>query len=141
MLNSILIKELREYKNKTINLQHKNEKLQTENLKLKNLKFSNNDIDSHIKIECINNELIGTDLKRSIMNISETSNQPLRFKKFKCEICKKEITGKYNFKVHIENVHEKLKKYKCDKCDKNFTQKIGLKLHSTAIHEKMKKIN
>ena len=62
MLNLILIKELREYKNKTINLQHKNEKLQTENLKLKNLKFFNNDIDSHIKIECINNELIGTDL-------------------------------------------------------------------------------
>ena len=128
MLNLILIKELRECKNKTINLQHKNEKLQTENLKLKNLKFSNNDIDSHIKIECINNELIGTDLteenqyqnqhKRSI---SETSNQPLRFKKFKCEICKKEITGKYKFKVHMENVHEKLKKYKCDKCDKNFT--------------------
>ena len=62
MLNLILIKELREYKNKTINLQHKNEKLQTENLRLKNLKFSNNHIDSHIKIECINNEIIGTDL-------------------------------------------------------------------------------
>ena len=36
----------------------------------------------------------------------------------KIEICKKEITGKHNFKVHMENDHEELKKYKCNKCGK-----------------------
>ena len=73
--------------------------------------------------------------------IKMTGTQSLRLTKFKCEICKKEITGKYNFKVHMENVHEELKRYKCNKCDKNFTQNIALKLHISAVHEKMKKFN
>ena len=65
-----------------------------------------------------------------------TGTQPLRYAKFKCEICNKIITGKYNFKVHMENVHERIKKYVCHRCDKQFTQNIGLKRHIAAIHEK-----
>ena len=30
----------------------------------------------------------------------------LKITKFKCKICKKEIIGKYNIKVHMENVHK-----------------------------------
>ena len=73
--------------------------------------------------------------------IKMTGTQSLRLTKFKCEICKKDITGKYNFKVHMENVHEELKKFKCDKCGKNFAQNIGLKTHITAVHEKIKRFN
>ena len=63
----------------------------------------------------------------------------LRLRKFKCEICNKEITGKHNFKVHMENFHEGLKKYKCVKCNKKFTRNTGLKLHITVVHEKIKR--
>ena len=63
----------------------------------------------------------------------------LRLSKFKCEICNKEITGKHNFKVHMENVHKGIKKYKCDKCNKKFTRNTGLKLHITGVHEKIKR--
>ena len=34
----------------------------------------------------------------------------LKITKFKCKICKKEIIGKFNFKVHMENVHKGFKK-------------------------------
>ena len=48
--------------------------------------------------------------------IEMIDTQPLRNARFKCKICKKEIIGKYNVKVHIENVHKGFKKYKCDEC-------------------------
>ena len=62
----------------------------------------------------------GGKLKRYIKRVHERMNaaQNLQLTKFKCEICKKEITGKHNFKVHMENDHEELKKYKCNKCGK-----------------------
>ena len=69
-----------------------------------------------------------------------SGTQHMRYAKFKCEPCNKIITGKYNFKVHRENVHEGKKKYVCHRCDKHFTQNIGLKRHIIAVHEKKIKI-
>ena len=78
------------------------------------------------------------------------------FTKFKCKICGKEIIGKKNFKVHMENVHKDLKKiqmwwlwqkfhtqywiegtyyrwswkkrFNCDQCGKYFTRGCDLKV-------------
>ena len=60
LLNSILMKELLESKDKITNLKEENEKLKAENLKLKNFQ-STNDIDSHNKIERIKNEPLDID--------------------------------------------------------------------------------
>ena len=73
--------------------------------------------------------------------IKMTGTQSLRLTKFKYEICRKEITGKHNFKVHMENVYEEIKQFKCEDCGKLFTRSTSLKSHISGVHEKIKKFN
>ena len=55
--------------------------------------------------------------------------------KFKSEICEKEISGKYKFELHMENINEGLKNYKCDK---SIFEGETLKKHIHTVHEKHK---
>ena len=62
-------------------------------------------------------------------------------KEFKCSICLKEFSKKFNLKDHISRVHEeKEKEFKCSICDKLFGAKSTLKRHIALVHEKNKPI-
>ena len=144
ILNLTLIKELSKYKEENTKLKHENEilnsiieNLEEENKALKSdfssMKNQNpheetmdiveNMLQSNHEIKEEKLDYYDNDTKNE-SNKDEAESLPLE--KFKCEICKKEITGRHNFKVHLENDHEELKKYKCNKCGKCFTKNIGL---------------
>ena len=50
---------------------------------------------------------------------------------FDCEVCKKQVFGKVNFRAHMIK-HEQL--FSCDVCGKGFSEKINLKTHFLKVH-------
>ena len=56
-------------------------------------------------------------------------------KKIDCSICKKKISGKYNLKKHIENMHQIIK---CKQCDYK-SKKSEMKTHYSTFHCQKKK--
>ena len=152
LLNSILMKELLESKDKITNLKEENEKLKVENLKLKNFR-STNDIDSHNKIERIKNEPLDIDSNednyqnphKSTMDIIEntlnstnksTKNEEnLSFqeekenKSLKSDFSSMENQNPHEETMHNHTVHEVYKDYKCESCGKSFSDEQNLKKH------------
>ena len=141
ILNSTLIKELRKYKEENAKLQKekeilygKIEKLEKENQTLKSdfssmenqnpheetMDIVENTLQSNIEIK--EEPLDYYDLTKKYSNsesqdktCSPVEKNDMEVTKFKCEICEKEISGKYMIKLHMENIHKGLKNYTYDK--------------------------
>ena len=126
MLNSILIKELRGYKLKIIELQDENENLQAENSKLKNSfeccgRIENLEIE-HIKDDQVNDQ----DHEGNMVYEGQ--------KGYKCKSCGKSFSQADDLRKHIPMVHEDHKDHKCESCGKLFSQTGDLKKHINTIH-------
>ena len=149
LLNSILMKELLESKDKITNLTEENEKLKAENLKLKNFQ-STNDIDSHIKIERIKNEPLNIDSNednhqnphKSTMDIIEnTLSSTNKSTKNEENRSFQEETKISEDKDQNQNAQARnSKNIGCDICGKSFIESRNLKNHKKSVHEGIKEV-
>ena len=156
LLNSILIKELKEFKYENSKLKQENETLKIENeeLKDKNEKL----MAGNITVKTVDHD--------EIQNQFDSQTEKL----YKCEICGKENVSNEDLKSHVISFHikkenyetdvealngknEKLiagggntksksgnnisvKKYfRCDQCEKEFGQMVALANHKMFVHE------
>ena len=59
-------------------------------------------------------------------------------KPFRCDRCELSFREKYNLKVHVERVHDKiLKLFECDKCPTKFNGRAKLEHHIELKHEQI----
>lgn len=55
---------------------------------------------------------------------------------FKCLQCEKQFSTRYNLKMHVQVLHDKVKDFKCLSCPKTFGLKVILDKHVQAVHLK-----
>ena len=70
-------------------------------------------------------------------HISETNLEPQplqKDKKHQCSQCDYQTKNKFDFKKHVDAVHEGIK-HKCSSCEKTFSDKSNLKKHIQSLHE------
>ena len=66
------------------------------------------------------------------MDIVESSNKS----QHQCETCKSSFSNKYQLKIHIAAVHQKINVYSCEECNQKFEYNYELQTHISIKHER-----
>ena len=62
-------------------------------------------------------------------------------KSFQCEICTHISKSKYDLKLHVEGVHEKIRNKECKECGSAFYRTGDLNSHVNTVHKKPKNVS